>query len=169
MFPTYFIAIVALPIIYFFFIRKERKEKQRIQTLFPEYVHSQSVRVWRAKLARAKYYINKDDIGVMIFAVKTEQDSPYGGKAWAVVRDDGKLMGYMPKKTMQSYEEWAGNDVCTGIGQVNYDEKTNHLWANLIVFAPETGDEALESEINNYISWATKTYGADYIPQRYKI
>ena len=168
MLPYILIAIIVVPFIYFFIIRKEQKRRQAIATAFPVYHPASAVNVWETKLAGIRYQCTKDDIGVVVFAVKPEKDNPYDQQAMAVIRDDGKMLGYIEKSELKTYNEWSRGEVCMGIGQINYYEERNKLWGNLIIFGPDVDETETEGEIRRYLDWATEHYGADYIPERYK-
>lgn len=168
MLPFLIMALICAPLLYYVAVYRDKKRQEKWELRFPPY-HPRSMNgVWATKIANIRYQCNKDDIGVVIFAVKPDEQNNYNRSSMAIIRDDGKPLGYIPKREASRFNRWSARQACSGVGMVQYDEQTNRLWADIFIFAPDTTDNQLEQQFSQYLQWVTTTYGPEYIPDRYR-
>lgn len=176
MFPTILIAIIIVPIAYFIITSHDRKRLREWNAKYPVYAPDSHLNIFQIDISDIKYQCNKDDIGVVIFAVKPNDCVNETENIWSecnrstfsVIRDDGKLLGTIPYKSQKKYIDWSKNRVCTGFGMIQYDDATNRLWCHLYIFSPDISNTYISREIQLYLSWISTTYNTELIPYRYK-
>ena len=167
MIPFIIVAIICAPLLYYVAVYREKKQREAWEHQYPPYRMSASEPVWQTRIANIRYQCNRDDIGVVIFAVKPEPND-YNADSMSIIRDDGKLLGFIRKREAHRFNRWAGGEMCSGMGMIQYDEATNKLWADIFVFPPHADDEQVETYVKKYLEWVTDVYGAEYIPDRYR-
>lgn len=91
-------------------------------------------------------------IGSIIEEVKKEAAEPLQDiqkGAQAVIRSDGKLLGYIPRTQLDWYEDFnEQNVVCPFVGEIELDRSTARLIAEIKVIIP-TSQEYVEEEIED--------------------
>ncbi|MBQ9177238.1 MAG: hypothetical protein IJ139_10295 [Bacteroidaceae bacterium] len=162
------IVVVFGPLVAFLLIRNDRKKRAAWERRYPSYHPSSLQGIWPTKIGNIRYHCNRDDIGVVVFAVKPDAGNVYHRSSMAIIRDDGKQLGYIGKREAAKFNRWCGGNPCSGMGMIQYDEKTNKLWADIFVFSPRFDEQQLATEVQAYISWVSATYGVAYIPERYR-
>ena len=162
------IGLVVAAVMYYLTVYRERKRREAWERKYPVYKPQLQSGVWQTRIANIKYQCNRDDIGAVIFAVKAEENNVYNADSMTILRDEGKVLGYIGKREAQKFNRWSGRQTCSGVGMVLYDSETNKLWGDIIVFTPDTADSTIEAEISRYMQWVTTTYGTAFIPERYR-
>ncbi len=165
----HFLIPIFAALILYLILGKKIKQEREFNKKYPVYCFNQSFNTWNGKLDDIKYKCNRDDKGVVIFAVRHDDsiDNPEED-VFIVIRDDGKELGRIPRKETVRYKEWSKGNVCTGIGIIHYDETMNKLWADISVLDSEVSDEDSEKAFRQYIEWAEHQFGSTYIPDRYR-
>ena len=168
MLPFLLFAIIIVPFMFWLISHLNRKHRREWELRYPTFRAGEGINVWTGKLADIKYHCNPDDIGAVIFAVKSQTDAERHEELMAVLRDDGKNLGRIARRKHSDYVEWSKGEVCSGVGLVLYDEASRHLWCNLTVYSSDTSDEQLEAEIHHFLDFVKDNYGEAYIPERYR-
>jgi len=168
MLPFLIVIIIFGPLLYYVAVYRDKKKREVWESKYPPYRPSSSLGMYSMRVANIRYQCNRDDIGAVIVAVKADPDNSYHADSMSVIRDDGKLMGFVAKREATRFNRWSGRDVCSGVGMILYDEPTHKLWADIHVFRPDTTDEQVEAEMHRFLQWVEHAYGADYIPERYR-
>ena len=96
-----------------------------------------------------RYYCTVHDCGRMVGVVKPEPSNLHDNRAQAVIRSDGKLLGYIPRTQLDWYEDFnAENVVCPFVGEMEMERSTSRLIAEIKVILP-TSREYVENEIRD--------------------
>ena len=96
-----------------------------------------------------RYYCTVHDCGKIVGYVKPEPSNVHDARAQAVIRSDGKLLGYIPRTQLDWYEDFnEQNVVCPFVGEIELDRSTARLIAEIKVIIP-TSQEYVEEEIED--------------------
>ena len=96
-----------------------------------------------------RYYCTVHDCGKIVGYVKPEPSNVHDNRAQAVIRSDGKLLGYIPRTQLDWYEDFnEQNVVCPFVGEIELDRSTARLIAEIKVIIP-TSNEFVEEEIED--------------------
>lgn len=161
-------AIITLIILLILSKKNVLHRKNDVSSRYPVYRPNSSVNVWETKLSGITYKCTRDDVGVVVFAVKPHEDDELAKESMVVIRDDGKVLGEIAEKELKTYNEWSHGEVCTGIGLINYDEVSNSLWCDMMILGPDVNDVETEGEFKKFLSWVDENYSSEYIPERYR-
>ena len=94
-----------------------------------------------------RYYCTVHDCGKIVGYVKPDPSNVHDARAQAVIRSDGKLLGYIPRTQLDWYEDFnEQNVVCPFVGEIELDPSTARLIAEIKVIIP-TSKEFVENEI----------------------
>lgn len=93
-----------------------------------------------------RYYCTVHDCGKIVGYVKPDPSNVHDSRAQAVIRADGKLLGYIPRTQQDWYEDFnEENVVCPFVGEIELDNR-GWLQAEIKVIIP-TSQEYVEEEI----------------------
>jgi hypothetical protein len=82
-------------------------------------------------------------VGVVV----PEPSNVHDSRAQAVIRNDGKLLGYIPRSQLDWYEDFNEDNVsCPFVGEIGLDNSTSRLVAEIKVILPSSR-EFVEEEI----------------------
>ena len=96
-----------------------------------------------------RYYCTVHDCGKIVGYVKPEPSNVHDARAQAVIRSDGKLLGYIPRTQLDWYEDFnEQNVVCPFVGEIELERSTARLIAEIKVIIP-TSQEYVEEEIED--------------------
>ena len=96
-----------------------------------------------------RYYCTVHDCGKIVGYVKPDPSNVHDARAQAVIRSDGKLLGYIPRTQLDWYEDFnEQNVVCPFVGEIELDRSTARLIAEIKVIIP-TSQEYVEEEIED--------------------
>ena len=94
-----------------------------------------------------RYYCTVHDCGKIVGVVVPEPSNVHDSHAQAVIRNDGKLLGYIPKSQLDWYEDFNEDNVpCPFVGKIGFDNYTSRLVAEIKVILPSSR-EFVENEI----------------------
>ena len=94
-----------------------------------------------------RYYCTVHDCGKIVGYVKPDPSNVHDARAQAVIRSDGKLLGYIPRTQLDWYEDFnEQNVVCPFVGDIELDRSTARLIAEIKVIIP-TSKDFVENEI----------------------
>ena len=98
-----------------------------------------------------RYYCTVHDCGKIVGIVKPEPSNTHDHRAQAVIRNDGKLLGYIPRTQQDWYEDFnEQNVVCPFVGEIELDRSNASMIAEIKVIIPssrEFVEEQIEEEI----------------------
>jgi hypothetical protein len=98
-----------------------------------------------------RYYCTVHDCGKIVGIVKPEPSNTHDPRAQAVIRNDGKLLGYIPRTQQDWYEDFnEQNVVCPFVGEIELDRSNASMIAEIKVIIPssrEFVEEQIEEEI----------------------
>lgn len=85
-----------------------------------------------------RYYCTVHDCGKIVGVVKPEPSNVHDSRAQAVIRSDGKLLGYIPKTQLDWYEDFNEEDVvCPFVGEIELDGR-GWMQAEIKVIIPSS-------------------------------
>ena len=88
------------------------------------------------EIAGLRYYCSLVDIGPISGVVRAEPDNAHDPRAQAVVRADGKLIGYIPRAALDEFEAFNPKNLpCPFTGRITVDS-SNHLYGTLHITQP---------------------------------
>lgn len=88
-----------------------------------------------------RYYCTVHDCGKIMGIVKPEPSNTHDPRAQAVIRNDGKLLGYIPRTQQDWYEDFnEQNVVCPFVGEIELDRSNGSLIAEIKVIIPSSRD-----------------------------
>lgn len=89
-----------------------------------------------AEIAGLRYYCSLVDIGPISGVVRAEPDNAHDPRAQAVVRADGKQLGYIPRAALDEFEAFNPKNLpCPFTGRITVDT-SNHLYGTLHITQP---------------------------------
>lgn len=69
-----------------------------------------------------RYHCTEKDCGPIVGYVKPDPSNVHDVRAQAVIRSDGKLLGYIPRPQLDDYEDFNEDDVvCPFVGEIEQD------------------------------------------------
>lgn len=87
-------------------------------------------------IAGLRYYCTVHDCGPVTGIVKPDPSNTHDSRAQAVIRSDGKLLGYIPRSQQDWYEDFnEQNVVCPFVGEIEMDSRSG-LQAEIKVIIP---------------------------------
>ena len=88
------------------------------------------------EIAGLRYYCSLVDIGPISGVVQAEPDNAHDPRAQAVVRADGKQLGYIPRAALDEFEAFNPKNLpCPFTGRITVDT-SNHLFGTLHITQP---------------------------------
>jgi len=94
-----------------------------------------------------RYHSTVHDCGIIVGMVKPEPSNVHDPRAQAVYRNDGKLLGYIPRTQLEWYEDFNEQNVpCPFVGKIELDRSSAQLIAEIKVIIPSSR-EYVEAEI----------------------
>ena len=98
-----------------------------------------------------RYHCTVHDCGKIVGVVKPEPSNVHDNRAQAVIRNDGKLLGYIPRTQLDWYEDFNDNNVtCPFVGDIELDRSRAALIAEIKVILPSSEEfvrEEIEAEL----------------------
>ena len=89
-----------------------------------------------AEIAGLRYYCSLVDIGPISGVGRAEPDNAHDPRAQAVVRADGKQLGYIPRAALDEFEAFNPKNLpCPFTGRITVDT-SNHLYGTLHITQP---------------------------------
>jgi len=97
-----------------------------------------------------RYHCTVYDCGKVVGVVKPDPSNTHDSRAQAVIRSDGKLLGYIPRTQLDWYEDFNGENVeCPFIGEIEVDGN-GWMQAEIKVIIPSSIEyvkEEIEDEL----------------------
>lgn len=98
-----------------------------------------------------RYHCTVHDCGKIVGMVKPEPSNVHDSRAQAVYRNDGKLLGYIPRTQLDWYEDFNEENVpCPFVGEIELDRSSAQLIAEIKVVIPSSREfvqEEIEYEL----------------------
>lgn len=95
-------------------------------------------------IAGLRYYCTVHDCGTITGIVKPDPSNSHDSRAQAVIRSDGKLLGYIPQSQLDWYEDFnEQNVVCPFVGEMEMNSRTG-LQAEIKVIIPASPEFVTE-------------------------
>jgi hypothetical protein len=99
-----------------------------------------------------RYHCTVHDCGKIVGVVKPEPENVHDSRAQAVIRNDGKLLGYIPRTQQDWYEDFNEENVpCPFVGEIELDRSSAQLIAEIKVIIP-TSREYVEEELKDSLA-----------------
>ena len=109
-----------------------------------------------SEISGLRYYCRAEDMGYIRGIVAPEPSNVHDPRAKAVIRSDGKLIGYLPRTDINQYEllnEDHLSMVCPFAGQITMNSK-GWLESEIRIALP-ANKEFVEDELENYLRLLT--------------
>jgi hypothetical protein len=116
------------------------------------------------KIAGA-HHRNKDE-GAFIGVVTNDPDNEYDKNAIAIYRNDGKLMGYIPREEQRDFRKWSDRDPLPCVGYVRYGDYVDMYGSVKVIDADK---RLTELHIMKFVRWLIENYGVDFIPNDFTV
>lgn len=88
-----------------------------------------------------RYHCAVHDCGPIVGIVKPEPSNVHDNRAQAVIRSDGKLLGYIPRTQLDWYEDFNKQNVpCPFVGEIELDRSRAVLIGEIKVIIPSSED-----------------------------
>ena len=95
-----------------------------------------------------RYHCTAEDCGPIVGYVQPDPSNVHDSRAQAVIRADGKLLGYIPRTQLDDYEDFNEDDVvCPFVGEIELDDR-GWLIGEIKVIMP-TSIEFVRDEIED--------------------
>ena len=131
--------------------KKEMKISVKVSTS-PDYF---------CEIAGVQYRNDVQDIGGFLGYVCSEPTNPHDKNAIAIYRNDGKLIGYIPKDEIKDFREWSAKDNLPCVGFIK-DGDDVELYGKVKVL--DTDADETELEIVKFVKWLVSNFGVKFIP-----
>ena len=105
-----------------------------------------------SEISGLRYYCRVEDMGIIRGIVAPEPSNIHDPRAKAVIRSDGKLIGYLPRNDVNQYElmnEDHLSMVCPFAGRITINSK-GWLESEIRIALPAS-EEFVEEELENYL------------------
>lgn len=113
------------------------------------------------KIAGVQYRNDVQDIGGFLGYVCSEPTNPHDKNAIAIYRNDGKLIGYIPKDEIKDFREWSAKDNLPCVGFIK-DGDDVELYGKVKVL--DTDADETELEVVKFVKWLVSNFGVKFIP-----
>ena len=98
-------------------------------------------------IAGLRYHCTVHDCGHIVGIVRPEPENVHDSRAQAVIRSDGKLLGYIPRTQQDWYENFnRTNEECPFVGTIELDHSSARLIGEIKVILP-SNEEFVREEI----------------------
>ena len=131
--------------------KKEMKISVKVSTS-PDYF---------CKISGVQYRNDVRDIGGFLGYVCPEPTNPHDKNAIAIYRNDGKLIGYIPKDEIKDFREWSAKDNLPCVGFIK-DGDDVELYGKVKVL--DTDADETELETVKFVKWLVSNFGVKFIP-----
>lgn len=154
-----------------YFLRSKPKKIKSVETETPESKVSFSVEVsgdpsYFCKIAGVQYRNDVQDIGGFLGYVCSEPNNPHDKNAIAIYRNDGKLIGYIPKDETKDFREWSTKENLPCVGFIKDGDEVA-LYGKVKVIDADADETELE--IVKFVKWLVSNFGVKFIPFGFKV
>ena len=115
-----------------------------------EYDEALAGDVMETEVTGMRHYCTLADLGPVNGIIQPEPENPQDPKAQAVIRSDGKKLGYIARNNLPQYEFFnPTNAVCPFAGHVKVTRQ-GYIWADILVALPLDRD-FVKDELSAYL------------------
>lgn len=143
-----------------------KKEDEKLKFTIEITSDNQDDETYYTRIAGVKYRNTKKDIGGFLGYISPEPTNPHDKNAIAVYRNDGKLIGYIPKDETRSFRRWSSR---TEIPCVGYICEGNEVPLFGRVKAIDASQEQTKLIVVKYVRWMVRTYGSGFVPVGFRV
>ena len=111
------------------------------------------------------HHHNKNE-GAFIGVVMNDPDNEYDKNAIAIYRNDGKLMGYIPREEQRDFRKWSDRDPLPCVGYVRYGDYVDMYGSVKVIDADK---RLTELHIMKFVKWLVENYGVQFIPNDFTV
>ena len=110
-----------------------------------DYYHDLADNTETFDIAGLRYHCTVHDCGKIVGYVKPDPSNVHDNRAQAVIRSDGKLLGYIPRTQQDWYEDFnEHNVICPFVGEIELDRSSARLIAEIKVIIPSSKEFVLD-------------------------
>lgn len=106
------------------------------------------------------------DVGGFLGYAAPEPDNEYDTNAVAIYRNDGKLLGYIPKKDNREFKEWSSSCTVPCVGYILREDGT--MKGRVKALLPEN-ENAVRKAVAYYVRWLVRKHGSRFIPKGFDL
>lgn len=117
-------------------------------------------------IAGINFRCNARDEGGFLGYAAPEPDNEYDRNAVAVYRNDGKLLGYIPKKENKEFKEWSESCTVPCVGYIFQEDGT--MRGRVKALLPEN-ENAVYKAVAYYVRWLVQEHGRRFIPKGFDL
>lgn len=121
---------------------------------------------FETRIAGAPHHCNDSDIGGFLGYIQTEPSNPYDKNAIGVYRNDGKLLGYIPKNETTQVKRWASQDSLPCIGYIMTGDMVDY-WGKITII--DADPHRTELELVRIALYMVHRDGIDILPPEFRI
>lgn len=118
------------------------------------------------KIAGVQYRNDEQDIGGFLGYVRSEPNNPHDKNAIAIYRNDGKLIGYIPKNETKDFREWSAKENLPCVGYIKDGDEVA-LYGRVKVLDTDADEAALE--IVKFVKWMVSNFGVKFVPVGFNV
>lgn len=124
-------------------------------------------RCFKCPIAGVQYRNDKEDVGGFFGYVKLEPENEFDPNAVAIYRNDGKLIGYIPKDMTREYREWTSEERRPCVGFIDEGDYAP-LYGRVKILDIDKQEEA-DVEAIRYVRWLVTEFGVKFIPDEVEV
>lgn len=143
-----------------------KKEDGKLKFTIEITSDNQDDETYYTRIAGVKYRNTKKDIGGFLGYISPEPDNPHDKNAIAVYRNDGKLVGYIPKDETRSFRRWSSRTEIPCVGYICEGDEVP-LFGR--VKAIDASQEQTKLIVVKYVRWMVRTYGSGFVPVGFRV
>lgn len=117
-------------------------------------------------IAGINFRCNARDAGGFLGYAVPEPDNEYDTNAVAIYRNDGKLLGYIPKKDNREFKEWSDSCTVPCVGYILSEDGT--MKGRVKALLPEN-ENAVNKAVAYYVRWLVQERGRRFIPKGFNL
>ncbi len=118
------------------------------------------------RVAGVQYRNTKRDVGGFLGCVRSEPNNKYDKNAIGIYRNDGKLLGYIPKDETGDFREWSDKENLPCVGYIQEGDDVP-LFGKVKVIDCDKGKAELL--IIKFVRWLVDAFGVKYIPAGFNV
>lgn len=121
---------------------------------------------YSTRIAGVPYNCSDDEIGGFLGYVRSEPDNPYDKNAIAIYRNDGKILGHLPKDETREFRRWSLKEDLPCVGFIKANPE-GALFGKVKIM--DTDDEEAQLIVIKYVKWMISNLGVKYIPEGFNV
>ncbi len=118
------------------------------------------------RIAGLSCHCTAQDFGGFLGYILPDLDNEYNKDACAIMRNDWKILGYIPESELKGYRGWSGAKPMPCVGYVREGDEAPMYGRVKAINAGEPNRTLLIAE---YVRWMVSKFGADFVPKGFEV